>query len=88
MTVGYLADKHKKDLDIRWYDVSRSPERERFRDFVVLANDRRWPYPITIVNDEVRLIGGIDYYSLDRLIGDGIADARSRKNEPRPAGAV
>jgi len=73
---------------MRAYDVSRGEPREGFKDVLKAAGEHRWALPITIVDGEVRMVGGVDYYSLDRLIRETLASTSDGRAEPSPAGAV
>jgi hypothetical protein len=71
--VACLAGKYGQDLNVRLYDVSKPEQREQFRGVLATARDNFWPYPIILVDDEVWMVGRIDYCALERVIREKIA---------------
>ena len=81
-TVDYLAGRYGDDLDISWRDVSRSGVPAELADIVRTAQERRWLFPLTIVDGEVRLSGALDYYGLDQLIREKCGACSPRATAP------
>ncbi len=52
------------DIEVRYYDTLASEVRATQEDRLQLFEQRRWPYPISLVDGEIASIGSLNTFAL------------------------
>ena len=61
---GYIERVYGDRVSVDYYDAAQPEVRTGFGEVIAQAEERYWPYPLVLVNEEPVMAGHVDAYGL------------------------